>query len=59
MIDLENLYDLTQKDSDRTLYLAIILQALLDLTKPTEKDDSIKLLLKGIKQVHGYLHLLV
>ena len=43
MIDLENLYDLTQKDSDRTLYLAIILQALLDLTKPTEKDDSIEI----------------
>ena len=44
MIELENLYDLTQKDPDRTLYLAIILQALLDLTKPKDKEDTMEII---------------
>ena len=41
----ENLYDLTDKDSERSLYIAIIVQALLDLSKPERKkeDSSITL----------------
>ncbi len=37
-----NLYDLAEKNSDRSLYIAIILQALLDLTKPKEYDETIQ-----------------
>ena len=38
--DYDSLYDLTQKDTDRTLKLAIILQALLDMSKPKEPNET-------------------
>ena len=38
--DFDSLYDLTQKDPDRTLNLAIILQALLDMSKPKEPNET-------------------
>ena len=38
--DFGSLYDLTQKDPDKTLNLAIILQALLDMSKPKEPDET-------------------
>ena len=38
--DFGSLYDLTEKDPDRTLNLAIILQALLDMSKPKESNES-------------------
>ena len=38
--DFSSLYDLTQKNPDRTLNLAIILQALLDMSKPKEPNET-------------------
>jgi|TARA_R110000824_G_scaffold360485_1_gene548245 hypothetical protein len=38
--DFGTLYDLTEKNPDRTLNLAIILQALLDMSKPRENNES-------------------
>ena len=43
--DFGTLYDLTEKDSDKTLHLAIILQALLDLSKPKEPSESLETVL--------------
>ena len=40
ILDFDSLYDLTQKDPDRTLNLAIILQALLDMSKPKEDNET-------------------
>ena len=34
------LYDLADKNPHRTLYLSVIIQALLDLTKPKKKDEA-------------------
>ena len=41
-LDTENsLYDLTNKDSYKSLYIAVVLQALLDLSKPKfDKEKS-------------------
>ena len=36
--DFGSLYDLTEKAPDKTLNLAIILQALLDMSKPKESN---------------------
>jgi hypothetical protein len=36
----QSLYDLTNKNSYRALYLSVIVQALLDLTKPKQKEES-------------------
>ena len=33
-------YDLTNKDSYKTLYLSVIVQALLDLTKPEQEGEA-------------------
>ena len=41
ILDFDNLYDLTQKDPDKTLNLAIILQALLDMSTPKEDNETI------------------
>ena len=35
----ENLYDLNEKDPYKTLYLSVILQALVDLTRPKKKGE--------------------
>ena len=44
-VSAKSLYDLTDKDGERSLYIAVILQALLDLSKPKIKneDSSIQL----------------
>jgi|TARA_R100000656_G_scaffold17449_1_gene16344 hypothetical protein len=39
-VSIESLYDLTEKDSYRTLYLSVILQALLDVCKPKIKEET-------------------
>tara|TARA_R100001086_G_C11645716_1_gene205854 strand:+ start:66 stop:395 length:330 start_codon:yes stop_codon:yes gene_type:complete len=36
---IESLYDLTAKDSYRTLYLSIILQAILDVSRPVKEGE--------------------
>jgi len=43
--DFGTLYDLTNKDADKTLHLAIVLQALLDLSKPKELTESLETVL--------------
>jgi hypothetical protein len=35
-----SLYEITDKDSHRSLYIAVILQALLDLTKPKIDNEK-------------------
>ena len=37
---LHSLYDLTEKDSDKSLYLAVVIQALLDVSKPKLNGES-------------------
>ena len=38
---VDSLYELTEKDSHKSLYLAVIIQALLDMTKPeVEGEDN-------------------
>ena len=39
-VSVQDLYDLTSKDPYKSLYIAIILQALLDLSKPELKDEE-------------------
>ena len=39
-VSANNLYDLTEKDPRKSLYVAVILQALLDLSKPETKDED-------------------
>ena len=39
-VSTNSLYDLTDKDGERSLYIAVILQALLDLSKPKLKDED-------------------
>jgi len=48
---IESLYDITNKDGEQSLYLAVILQALLDVTKPKLKNES-----KEIKQYRDQAH---
>ena len=42
---VDSLYELTEKDSHKSLYLAVIIQALLDITKPEMEgeDNEIKI----------------
>jgi hypothetical protein len=42
ILEAESLYDLTNKNSHRSLNLAIILQALLDLSRPKAYNESIE-----------------
>jgi len=44
-VDFESLYGLTRKDPIRSLYLAVILQAIIDLIKPEsiQEGSNIKL----------------
>ena len=39
-IDITSLYDSTSKNPFKTLYFAIILQAILDMTKPEEPREN-------------------
>ena len=39
-VSIQNLYDLTGKNSYKSLYIAIVLQALLDLSKPKLKKED-------------------
>ena len=40
-VSSEHLYDLTEKDPHKSLYIAVIVQALIDVSKPIkEKEDS-------------------
>lgn len=44
-VDFESLYSLTRKDPIKSLYLAVILQAIIDLIKPEiiQESSNIKL----------------
>jgi len=39
-VSIESLYDLSEKDGEKSLYIAVIIQALLDVTKPKQKNES-------------------
>ncbi len=54
----ENLYDLNEKDPYKTLYLSVILQALVDLSKPKRKERGVRLQLTDKKHMLGSLLLL-
>ena len=53
----QSLYDLTNKHSYKTLYLSVIVQALLDLTKPEQEGEAshIKVHRKG-RNNHSSTH---
>ena len=50
-ISVESLYDLSQKNGEKSLYIAVILQALHDVTKPKQKKEA-----KEIKQQRDQAH---
>ena len=50
----QTLYDVTRKNPHRSLYLAIVLQALLDITKPKEKKESSDIRLER-DQAHAWV----
>jgi hypothetical protein len=39
-VTIESLYEITEKDSHKSLYIAVILQALLDVSKPKTKEEE-------------------
>ena len=39
-VTVSSLYDLTDKDGHKSLYVSVVLQALLDLTKPLSKSED-------------------
>ena len=40
-VSVDSLYELTEKDAHKSLYLAVVIQALLDMTKPeVEGEDN-------------------
>tara|TARA_R100001086_G_C11665390_1_gene211421 strand:- start:31 stop:351 length:321 start_codon:yes stop_codon:yes gene_type:complete len=53
-VDFESLYDTAQKDPIKSLHLAVIFQAILDLTKPEDlyERSSIKI---HRDQAHGWI----
>ena len=53
-LDLESLYDVTEKDPYKSLYLAVILQAILDITKPENKRESTYIKLQR-DQAHAWV----
>lgn len=52
--ELESLYDAAQKDPYKSLYLAVILQAILDITKPKNTMESSDLKLQR-DQAHAWV----
>jgi|TARA_R110000822_G_scaffold160124_2_gene300350 lipoprotein NlpI len=56
MIDqeLDTLYDATEKDPYKSLYLAVILQAILDITKPENKRENTYIKLQR-DQAHAWV----
>ena len=56
MIDqeLDTLYDSTEKDPYKSLYLAVILQAILDITKPEDTKESTHIKLQR-DQAHAWV----
>ena len=39
-VSSNSLYDLTDKDGHRSLYISVVLQAILDLSKPKSKSED-------------------
>ena len=39
-VSSNSLYDLTNKDGHRSLYISVVLQAILDLSKPKSKSED-------------------
>ena len=56
MIDqeLDTLYDATEKDPYKSLYLAVILQAILDISKPEDNRESTYIKLQR-DQAHAWV----
>ena len=52
-VSIESLYDLTEKDSDKSLYVAVVIQALLDVSKPKLNGESNELKLQR-DQAHAW-----
>ena len=53
-LDFQTLYDVTRKNPHRSLYLAVILQAVLDMTKPEETKESSDIRLQR-DQAHAWV----
>ena len=53
-VDFESLYGLTRKDPIKSLYLAVILQAIIDLIKPESIQESSNIKLQR-DQAHAWV----
>ena len=53
-VDFESLYSLTRKDPIKSLYLAVILQAIIDLIKPESIQESSNIKLQR-DQAHAWV----
>lgn len=53
-VDFESLYSVTRKDPIRSLYLAVILQAIIDLIKPESIQESSNIKLQR-DQAHAWV----
>ena len=53
-VDFESLYDTAQKDPIKSLHLAVIFQAILDLTKPEDIHESSSIRIQR-DQAHGWV----
>tara|TARA_R110000787_G_scaffold42665_1_gene104844 strand:+ start:1890 stop:2234 length:345 start_codon:yes stop_codon:yes gene_type:complete len=53
-VSVLSLYDLTDKDAHQSLYIAVVLQALLDLTKPTKENEKSSIQLER-DQAHSWI----
>ena len=53
-VDFESLYSVTRKDPIRSLYLAVILQAIIDLIKPESIQESSDIKLQR-DQAHAWV----
>ena len=53
-VDFESLYDVTHKDSFRSLYMAVIFQAILDLIKPEDIQENSNITLHR-DQAHAWV----
>lgn len=53
-IDIKSLYDATQKDPCKSLFFAVVLQAILDVTKPEEISEASEIKLQR-GQAHAWV----
>ncbi len=53
-LEIQSLYDVTEKDPRKSLFFAVILQALLDITKPKESVENSDIKLQR-DQAHAWV----